>query len=182
MKTLEVRIAVVQKDQEMPGRDECKVCVKKFPPGTSETDLKDFFSSAGEVIDIFVREGRDGWFAFVGYNNEKDTAEALKLDGREFQGAALQVEAKQIKKCFKCGRDGHVSAKCPRGDDRVCFNCDRPGHVSRDCPRAAGDKRDDRRRERSPRRDRSRSRSRSRRERSRSARRHRSRSPKRTRK
>jgi RNA recognition motif-containing protein len=167
----------------MPGRDECKVCVKNFPPGTPESDLKDFFSSAGEVIDVFAREGRDGWFAFVGYNTETERDSALKLNGREFQGAALSVEAKQIKKCFKCGKEGHVSAKCPRGDERVCFNCNRPGHLSRDCTSAPGDRRRDRspQRDRSPRRDRSRDRSRRDRSRRSRSRRSRSRSPKRAR-
>jgi nucleolin len=169
-----------KKQRNMPGRDECKVCVKGFPPGSSEQDIKEFFTTAGEVIDVFVREGRDGWFAFVGYNTEAERDAAMALNGREFQGEALTVEQKQIKKCFKCGKDGHVSAKCPRGDDRVCFKCNRSGHVSRDCPNGDGD----RRRERSPaRRDRSRDRSRSRRDRSRRdrSRRDRSRSAKRSR-
>lgn len=159
----------------MPGKDEFKVCVRKLPPSPSESDIKDFFTRAGEVIDIFVKEGRDGWFAFVGFNNQSDLEEALKLHGREFQGCTLEVERKQVKNCFNCGKEGHVSARCPRQGDRVCFKCQRSGHVSRDCP---GERRRD---SRSPPRRRRDSRDRSRRRDSRSPKRSRSRSPKRTR-
>lgn len=173
----------------MPGKDEYKVCVKKLPANPNEEDLKAFFARAGEVIDIYCKDGRDGWFAFVGYNTQAEFEEALKLNGREFEGVALDVQQKQGRKCFNCGKDGHISAKCPGKGERLCFKCQRPGHVSRDCPGAQAQAEPERRRRdsRSPVRRRRDSRddrrrdSRDRRRDSRSPRRD-SRSPKRTRK
>lgn len=38
-------------------------------------------------------------------------------------------------KCYSCGEDGHLSAKCPRKEDGLeCFACNEFGHRSTACP------------------------------------------------
>ena len=39
------------------------------------------------------------------------------------------------RKCFNCGKPGHLSADCtqPAGNT-ACYECGQPGHKARDCP------------------------------------------------
>lgn len=141
-------------------RDDKKIYAQGFPPDVSEADVREYFSRCGEINDIFVKESQRGWFAFVGFETFEAVEEALKLDGKEFQNSVLTIQKKgggnSDKKCFSCGKPGHVASRCPNGTERTCFNCGRVGHISRDCPGPV-----DRHRRRSESRDSRRSRSRS---------------------
>ena len=41
------------------------------------------------------------------------------------------ADCSRVRKCFTCGKIGHVSARCR---SRMCFNCGRDGHFARACP------------------------------------------------
>ena len=38
------------------------------------------------------------------------------------------------KKCYNCGKKGHVYRDCPSPRSVKCYNCNKEGHISRDCP------------------------------------------------
>lgn len=109
---------------------ESKVVVKKLPPNTTDEDLRVFFASAGEPIDIFIHDKKQ--FAFVGFADEAACSAALRLTGGELNGSCVDIERRERQRCFKCDREGHVALQC-RVSDVTCRNCGRPGHVARDC-------------------------------------------------
>ncbi|RNF19303.1 putative RNA-binding protein [Trypanosoma cruzi] len=107
-----------------------KVVVKGMPPNTNEDELRAFFLSAGEPVDVFIHEKKH--FAFVGFPNEETCVAALRLHGTELNGSRVDVERRQRQRCFKCDREGHVALQC-RAVEPYCRNCGRNGHLSRDC-------------------------------------------------
>ncbi|XP_057249386.1 uncharacterized protein LOC130590832 [Beta vulgaris subsp. vulgaris] len=42
-------------------------------------------------------------------------------------------DQKQIPRCNKCGRQGHMTNECRRGSDQ-CYRCGKPGHMIKNCP------------------------------------------------
>lgn len=138
---------------------ECRVFVKNLPRGTSESDVKDFFSKCGEVVRADIRSTDRGVHAFVDFAEKDGATEAVKLTGQEMNGNVLTVEPKNPpseRKCFSCGKEGHAAARCPNGrGGKTCFRCGKVGHISRDCssqgkrdrspPRRYDDSRDRRR-------------------------------------
>jgi len=44
-------------------------------------------------------------------------------------------EGATFRKCFNCGKPGHLSADCPQPQgNQNCYECGQPGHKARDCP------------------------------------------------
>ena len=76
--------------------DEQKICIRNFPAGVSEEEVKGFFSSCGEVIDIYLKDNGSDTFGFVGFETRESQQQALEFDGREMNGTTIKVEAKRI--------------------------------------------------------------------------------------
>lgn len=157
--------------------DTNKIHVRNIPIGTTEVELRDHFSRAGEIVDFILKpaDATHMW-AFIGFSNAADFQVALEMNNQEFKESILEVTPKtqppprerriDERRCFRCNKTGHISTKCPNGNDRKCFKCGRTGHVAHSCPDGGR-----RARSRSYDRDRSRSRDRRRREDSRDRRR-----------
>ena len=44
-----------------------------------------------------------------------------------------RLEDRRVVKCYRCGREGHISKHCAQRDARACFRCRKRGHLARDC-------------------------------------------------
>ncbi|KAL8147950.1 hypothetical protein AgCh_005326 [Apium graveolens] len=69
------------------------------------------------------------------YNQSRPPLPACNTCGRMHTG---ECKGKPVT-CFKCGREGHYSTKCPSSTPAVilnttCHQCGRPGHWKRECP------------------------------------------------
>ena len=75
----------------------CNLYVKNFPADTTEQDLKDLFSSYGEIdsLKLFAQEGKTP-FAFVCYKSP-DVATQVKNSPIEIQGHSLYVNHYELK-------------------------------------------------------------------------------------
>jgi RNA recognition motif-containing protein len=121
-----------------------KIYVKDFQAAVSEEDVKAFFSRAGTIVDLLVRETRMNAalkYAFIGFATKEEADAALAFNGQELGGAPLVIEAKQERVCFKCNKPGHLAVKC-REEQRVCRQCGKAGHIAKDCKGNAGGFRD----------------------------------------
>ena len=57
---------------------------------------------------------------------QKNTAEVVSMRNKRSSG--------DKRKCFSCGRLGHIANVCPDGDKgRKCFTCNQFGHERKDC-------------------------------------------------
>ncbi|XP_066929769.1 uncharacterized protein [Clytia hemisphaerica] len=82
---------------DFPQRRERGPQAKVFgiPEGTSQDELKDFFSPAGNVTNTKVlplREGKDTHLGFIEFSNDSEVQAAVdQFDGQDFKGSNLKV-------------------------------------------------------------------------------------------
>lgn len=79
-----------------------RLFVGNLPYDASEDEIRAHFSTAGDVLNVFVpldREtGRKRGFAFVEYNNANEAQEAIRLfNSQPFKGRALAVNEARAK-------------------------------------------------------------------------------------
>eukprot|EP00760_Papus_ankaliazontas_P018827 PhM_4_TR1769/c1_g1_i1/m.38248 len=72
-------------------RDANKIFVRGIGDA-SDSDIRAYFEKIGPVNDFFRRDGAG--FCFVGFENSRDHAEALRKSGEEISGNRITVEAK----------------------------------------------------------------------------------------
>ena len=73
-----------------------KLYVGNLPYTVTTDQLKDYFATAGAVVDCIVitdsRTGRSKGFGFVEFEKEEDAEKAIKdFNGKDFEGRALVV-------------------------------------------------------------------------------------------
>ena len=72
-----------------------KIYVGNLSYNAEEPDLRDFFSSFGEITEVFIpkdREtGKGRGFAFVTFANQAQAQEAVKSNGTDLGGRPLKV-------------------------------------------------------------------------------------------
>lgn len=77
-----------------------KIYVGNLPYSTTNEDLEQLFSACGAISEVKLitdREtGRSKGFAFVTFDNPGSVAQAIQLNGNDFNGRNLKVsEAKE---------------------------------------------------------------------------------------
>jgi len=83
--------------------DEQKICIRNFPAGVTEEEVKEYFSSCGEVIDIYLKDNGADTFGFVGFETRESQQQALAFDGREMKENIIKIEAKRIQGARETG-------------------------------------------------------------------------------
>jgi heterogeneous nuclear ribonucleoprotein A1/A3 len=86
-----------------------KLYVGNFPYSVDESQLREMFSSFGQIEDIALimdREtGRSKGFAFITFATQQAAEAALSLNGKDIDGRALKVNMAQ-EKPSRGGRGG----------------------------------------------------------------------------
>lgn len=86
-------VSSVGQSQERRRRPQAKVF--GISPGTSEDEVKDFFSSVGTVQFVKIlplREGKDNHLGFVEFDTEEEVEKAVQeLSGQDFGASTLKV-------------------------------------------------------------------------------------------
>eukprot|EP00038_Savillea_parva_P002395 m.113970 g.113970 ORF g.113970 m.113970 type:complete len:242 (-) comp10822_c0_seq2:628-1353(-) len=83
--------------------------------GLTEEDLREAFEKCGRVTKCWVARQPSG-FAFIEYEDDRDTEDALKLDGTEIKGEVIQVQMSRNNR-----RGGDDSSRKP--GDWLCGQC-----------------------------------------------------------
>ena len=73
-----------------------EIFIKYLPPETTEQNLRDFFSTAGDVVGearlmVNAQNGKCKGVGWVTYAKEEDFRKALQFDGATFYGRRLCV-------------------------------------------------------------------------------------------
>lgn len=56
-----------------------------------------------------------------------------RLEGDDRQ--VINKARAQYRRCFNCGRMGHISADCTKpAGNKACYNCGQEGHIAKECP------------------------------------------------
>ena len=87
-----------------------KLYVGNFPYSVDEDQLREMFSSFGQIEDIALikdREtGRSKGFGFITFASQQAAETALSLNGKDVDGRALKVNMAQEKESRGGGRGG----------------------------------------------------------------------------
>lgn len=91
--------------------DENKVFVGNLAFKTNESEVRDFFSSCGEIVDCVIPVGREDkrprGFAFVTFETAEGAEKAInELNGQELGGRQLKVNKAESKSDSRSGGGG----------------------------------------------------------------------------
>jgi len=102
-----------------------KLYVGNISDNCKADDLRQLFAKYGKVDECDIVKN----FGFVHMSDEDESKVAIEaLNGSEFQGVKITVEASHSKvrpkpgmggkgKCYRCGKSGHWSKECPRNSN-----------------------------------------------------------------
>ena len=62
------------------------------------------------------------------------------VPARAGSGGSKKGGERDTRRCFKCGKGGHIAAKCTSTGTsdaaKKCYKCGDPGHIAKDCTKA----------------------------------------------
>lgn len=85
-------------------REACTVMAFGLSMQAEEWDVFEFFSTAGELVDVRLikdkNTGRSKGIAYIEFKNRADVMNALQLNGRQLKGVAVLVKSSEAEKNF----------------------------------------------------------------------------------
>ena len=84
-----------RKPRENRNNDANKIFVEEIPYESTDDEVREYFGSCGDIVDFALLTGKTYKYAFIGYGSECAFKDALKLNGKEFNGGALRVEVRK---------------------------------------------------------------------------------------
>lgn len=73
-------------------REHTSIIVKKLPTGTSQTRIRQFFSDAGTVRNLVLKEEKDDLTAIVEFETTEEADYALSKEAKGFEGHSISIE------------------------------------------------------------------------------------------
>lgn len=62
-----------------------------------------------------------------------ESSELCRLVKRLSERLSVVEDKEKTRKCYNCGRPGHLSKECRSAKNITCYNCGSRGHMARDC-------------------------------------------------
>eukprot|EP00178_Gracilaria_changii_P015927 TRINITY_DN4479_c0_g1_i2.p1 TRINITY_DN4479_c0_g1~~TRINITY_DN4479_c0_g1_i2.p1 ORF type:complete len:144 (-),score=21.79 TRINITY_DN4479_c0_g1_i2:110-541(-) len=105
---------------EAQPEQEPKIFVVNLIDEITEDNLRSFFESCGEVIDVYIKKNDRGPFAFVKFTSMEEAQKATEMSGNDWNGKQIRVSLakprggnRNSRACFKCNQEGHMAKNCP---------------------------------------------------------------------
>lgn len=90
-----------------------KIYVGNLSYSTTDQELRQLFTDAGEISEVFIPQdretGRARGFAFVTFETQDSAQNATSLDGKEFMGRAIKVNMAKERDSKSSGGRGRSS-------------------------------------------------------------------------
>ncbi|KAF2824780.1 hypothetical protein CC86DRAFT_371310 [Ophiobolus disseminans] len=73
-------------------REHSSIIVRKLPAGTTQTRIRQFFTDAGTVRNLVLKEENDSVTAIVEFESQEEADYALTKEAKGFEGHAISIE------------------------------------------------------------------------------------------
>ncbi|XP_014552979.1 hypothetical protein COCVIDRAFT_29750 [Bipolaris victoriae FI3] len=89
-------------------REHTSIIVKKLPPNTSQTRIRQFFTDAGTVRNLVLKEEKDSLTAVVEFETPEEADYALSKEAKGFDGHEISIERGQSTTLYVTNYPAHA--------------------------------------------------------------------------
>ncbi|EDU39505.1 RNA-binding protein RRM domain [Pyrenophora tritici-repentis] len=89
-------------------REHTSIIVKKLPAGTTQTRIRQFFTDAGTVKNLTLKEEKDSLTAIVEFESPEEAKYALTKEAKGFEGHPISIELGQSTTVYVTNYPAHA--------------------------------------------------------------------------